>query len=96
MIRLLFAFILVLCVGALTFFLWQKQVSQYHFSFEQKENISKSFQGALRDFEENLAPFGEALEKLEAIDWSELATSTLEQSTTTVESATSSEETIQE
>ena len=93
MIRLLFAFILVFGVGTLTFFLWQKQVSQYNFSFEQKENISRSFQEAVKDFQENLAPFDEAFERLEAIDWSELATSTLEQSTTTVESATSSEET---
>ena len=89
MIRLLFAFILVFGVGALTFFLWQKQVSQYNFSFEQKEGISKNFQDAIEDFEENLAPFDEVLKKLEEIDWRELATSTLETATKTEETTTS-------
>ena len=99
MIRLLFAFILVFGVGALTFFLWQKQVSQYNFfslreiwqsqTFEQKEGISKNFQDAIEDFEENLAPFDEVLKKLEEIDWRELATSTLETATKTEETTTS-------
>lgn len=93
MIRLLCALTLVFGVGALTLLLWQKQTAQYSFSFEQKEDISKSFQDALGDLEENLAPFGKAVERLGAIDWGEAATSSLEQSTTTVESATSSEKT---
>jgi len=89
MIRLLAAFILVFGVGTLTLLLWQKQATRYNFSFEQKEGISKSFQDALLDFEENLAPFNEAFKKLEAIDWEQYATSSLETATTTTETTTS-------
>lgn len=91
MSRLLFTLFFVLGVAVLSFVLWQKQISEYNFSFEQKKNISKNFEEVVRDFEQNLAPFNEALEGARGVDWEQIRTSMRGQSATTSASSTSSE-----